>query len=252
VQFGTRTSRMVFNHTDNSGAYVFAPAITSVNATADSAVNVLAGVTVMTGASTYYGPTTVSAGVLAAGAAHVFSANSGYAVQSAGTLRLGDDQTIASLSNAGAVDLAADGQADAALTVTGAYAGSGGALILNTVLGDDASATDKLIAGSTSGATTLRIVNAGGLGAQTTGDGIQVVQVLGASDGAFTLASRVIAGHFEYELVQGADGNWYLQSKPYIPPAATGLAIPALSAPALALLALLLIASAAALRRRYK
>ena len=63
-------------------------------------------------------------------------------------------------------------------------------LSVNTVLGDDTSATDKLVVtGTTSGDTALKVNNVGGAGA-TTANGIQVVQVDGASDGTFALGGR--------------------------------------------------------------
>ena len=103
-------------------------------------------------------------------------------------------------------------------TITGNYAGvSGGALKMDTVLGNDASATDKLIInGNTTGTTSLSVNNVGGTGAQTV-EGIQVVQVDGASSGTFALTSPVQAGSYEYQLFQGGtstptDGDWYLRS----------------------------------------
>lgn len=58
---------------------------------------------------------------------------------------------------------------------------------LDTVLGDSNSASDVLeVNGNTSGVSTLRIVNANGLGAAATGNGILVVKVDGASNGVFT------------------------------------------------------------------
>ncbi|KAF0673905.1 hypothetical protein L244_07785, partial [Salmonella enterica subsp. enterica serovar Worthington str. BCH-3194] len=66
------------------------------------------------------------------------------------------------------------------LYVDGNYTGNGGSLYLNTVLGDDDSATDKLvITGDASGTTDLYI-NGIGDGAQTT-NGIEVVDVGGVS-----------------------------------------------------------------------
>ncbi|EJV3269486.1 autotransporter outer membrane beta-barrel domain-containing protein, partial [Salmonella enterica] len=66
------------------------------------------------------------------------------------------------------------------LYVDGDYTGNGGSLYLNTVLGDDDSATDKLvITGDASGTTDLYI-NGIGDGAQTT-NGIEVVDVGGVS-----------------------------------------------------------------------
>lgn len=55
------------------------------------------------------------------------------------------------------------------LIVAGNYASNNGVLVLNTVLEDDTSATDKLIVkGDTSGHTDVKIVNIGGNGALTT------------------------------------------------------------------------------------
>ncbi|MDM5065689.1 autotransporter outer membrane beta-barrel domain-containing protein, partial [Aeromonas salmonicida] len=66
------------------------------------------------------------------------------------------------------------------LTVEGDYAGNNGLLVLNTALGDDNSLTDKLVVkGSTSGNSFLKVNNAGGTGAYTTADGIEVIQVGG-------------------------------------------------------------------------
>jgi autotransporter family porin len=103
-------------------------------------------------------------------------------------------------------------------TITGNYAGvAGSTLKMDTVLGNDASATDKLIInGNTTGATSLSVNNVGGTGAQTV-EGIQVVQVDGASSGTFALTSPVQAGSYEYQLFQGGtstptDGDWYLRS----------------------------------------
>jgi autotransporter-associated beta strand protein len=102
------------------------------------------------------------------------------------------------------------------LLVGGNYIGNNGLLTLSTTLGEDNSATDKLVVlGSTAGATRVAINNAGGMGAQTT-NGIEIVQVGGASDGSFALQGRVVAGAYEYQLVQGTpngnDGDWYLSS----------------------------------------
>ncbi|AZG15913.1 autotransporter outer membrane beta-barrel domain-containing protein [Cupriavidus pauculus] len=103
------------------------------------------------------------------------------------------------------------------LTVGGDYTGNGGRLTLYTALGDDNSATDRLVInGNTSGQTLVGIRNAGGAGARTV-NGIRIVQVDGRSDGVFTLDGRVVAGAYEYALQQGGvaspdDGDWYLRS----------------------------------------
>ncbi|EHG5696873.1 fibronectin-binding autotransporter adhesin ShdA [Salmonella enterica subsp. enterica serovar Kisangani] len=100
------------------------------------------------------------------------------------------------------------------LYVDGNYTGNGGSLYLNTVLGDDDSATDKLvITGDASGTTDLYI-NGIGDGAQTTND-IEVVDVGGVSTSdAFVLKNEVNAGLYTYRLYWNeSDNDWYLASK---------------------------------------
>lgn len=100
------------------------------------------------------------------------------------------------------------------LYVDGDYTGNGGSLYLNTVLGDDDSATDKLvITGDASGTTDLYI-NGIGDGAQTT-NGIEVVDVGGVSTSdAFELKNEVNTGLYTYRLYWNeSDNDWYLASK---------------------------------------
>ncbi|AZT71654.1 TPA: fibronectin-binding autotransporter adhesin ShdA [Salmonella enterica subsp. enterica serovar Wien] len=100
------------------------------------------------------------------------------------------------------------------LYVDGDYIGNGGSLYLNTVLGDDDSATDKLvITGDASGTTDLYI-NGIGSGAQTT-NGIEVVDVGGTSTSdAFVLKNEVNASLYTYRLYWNeSDNDWYLASK---------------------------------------
>ncbi|EDO1487515.1 fibronectin-binding autotransporter adhesin ShdA [Salmonella enterica subsp. enterica serovar Anatum] len=100
------------------------------------------------------------------------------------------------------------------LYVDGDYTGNGGSLYLNTVLGDDDSATDKLvITGDASGTTDLYI-NGIGDGAQTT-NGIEVVDVGGVSTSdAFELKNEVNASLYTYRLYWNeSDNDWYLASK---------------------------------------
>ncbi|ECA2008426.1 fibronectin-binding autotransporter adhesin ShdA [Salmonella enterica subsp. enterica serovar Newport] len=100
------------------------------------------------------------------------------------------------------------------LYVDGNYTGNGGSLYLNTVLGDDDSATDKLvITGDASGTTDLYI-NGIGDGAQTT-NGIEVVDVGGVSTSdAFVLKNEVNTGLYTYRLYWNeSDNDWYLASK---------------------------------------
>ncbi len=130
---------------------------------------------------------------------------------------------LASVSNAGRIDLTNGGGAPGdTFTIVGNYIGSGGTLQLQTVLGNDASASDKLVIsnGSATGSTVMNILNVGGGGASTVADGIMVVQATNGattSAGAFALASGLSAGAYEYFLFKGGVSagtgeNWYLRS----------------------------------------
>lgn len=224
VTFGAGTGRLVFNHSDTSGAYSFAAAISGTGT-----VDFYNGYTRLTGASTYTGPTTVYAGTVAAGAANVLSPNSDYTVQAAGTLDLlGNNQTVASLTNAGTVILGLPGGAAGTTLTTGNYVGLGGTMALNTVLAGDGSPSDQLVidGGSATGTTGLRITNAGGGGALTTGDGIRVVDAVNGgttASGSFSLAGRAAAGAYEYSLFRGgaSDSQDYFLRSIYTGPTAT-------------------------------
>ncbi len=152
------------------------------------------------------------------------------ALDGGSTWNVRGDSTLGTLSNAGVVAFAtpADGSGFKTLTVSN-YAG-GGTLVLNTRLGDDASATDKLVidGGSATGNTGLRVINAGGAG-NSTGTGIRVVQTINGgttAPGAFHLdagstgyrasAGTIALNGYDYSLVQGGNGgaapDWYLTS----------------------------------------
>ncbi|OUM03238.1 autotransporter outer membrane beta-barrel domain-containing protein [Variovorax sp. JS1663] len=196
-----------------------------------------AGSLVLARGQSYGGTTTVAAGTLKAAAANIFSAASAHTVAAGATLDTGGfDQRVAALRNAGTVNLLS-GRAGSTLTVTGSYVGQGGVINLGTVLGDSGSLSDRLVlsgpGASASGRTLLRITNLGGLGALTTGNGIEVV---GARNGAtttaqttrdaFTLANgHVDAGAYEYRLyaadAQGAGESWYLRSTTTLQPPVT-------------------------------
>ncbi len=210
VSLGNRGA-LVFNHTDTD--YAFATKISG-----NGVVNQLSGTTVLSEANTYSGATTVSGGTLRAGVANAFSSASAVTVGSGGTLDAnGLAQTVASLGNAGTVNVGAAGTAGNRLTVAGDYTGNGGVVNLNTVLGGDSSATDKLhVGGNANGMTRLLVTNVNGTGGQTS-QGIQVVEVGGTSAGTFALGSSVQAGAYEYALQKGgaaaSDENWYLVSR---------------------------------------
>lgn len=136
------------------------------------------------------------------------------------------------LRNAGTLSLAGadDSQAGNILLVKGGYVGDGGVMIVRTEMGDDASATDKLVVdgGAATGNTGVLVKNAGGNGAQTN-QGIRLVETRNGGTteaGAFSLdagsdgyrqgADSLAAGAFDYRLVRGGNGgvadDWYLVS----------------------------------------
>jgi outer membrane autotransporter protein len=119
-----------------------------------------------------------------------------------------------------------DGAANDTLTINGNFTSNTGLLTLDTVLGDDGSATDRLVVnGDTSGSSQVKVFNAGGTGAQTV-EGIRVIDVIGASNGTFSLLGdyvhngdqAVVGGAYAYKLYKNGisdptDGNWYLRSE---------------------------------------
>ncbi|MCA0003435.1 autotransporter outer membrane beta-barrel domain-containing protein [Mesorhizobium sp. B264B2A] len=143
---------------------------------------------------------------------------------------------LADVVNAGRIDLTngSTGATDR-LTISGNYTGLGGLLLIQTELGDDSSASDRLVlsGGTASGSTGIGVVNVGGTGAETTQDGIMVVQAVNgatSSASAFALDAPVAAGAFEYYLFKGgvtagSAENWYLRSSLITSPAAAPPAI---------------------------
>lgn len=190
------------------------------------ALTLTGGTQTLSGANIYTGATNVNGGTLRAGAANIFGTTSAFNVGASGTFDLaGFNQSLVSLDNAGAVRLGG-AAAGTTLAVTGNYVGNGGTVYLNTALGGDGSATDRLIVnGATSGNSSLVVTNVGGAGAQTGTAGIKVVDVGGASNGTFSLIGdyvfegdqAVVGGAYAYRLYQGtettADGDWYLRSE---------------------------------------
>lgn len=143
-----------------------------------------------------------------------------------GTITLADTTTTSDVSvgagstftNSGTIDLSSNALAGDTLTINGNYVGNNGNLLLDTVLGDDASLTDKLvITGDASGTTYVTVTNLGSSGSQTV-EGLEVVEVDGTStSNAFVQNGRIVAGAYEYSLVKGnASGSdtesWYLSS----------------------------------------
>ncbi|EFO4213371.1 autotransporter outer membrane beta-barrel domain-containing protein, partial [Escherichia coli] len=203
----------------------------------NGALNVSGGVLDITGASSALSATT-TVGEKATVKVHDNDGLGTGPVNTAGTLILGkvDDPVMlassqvniakdgiltgfggvsGNVTNSGTLDLRADAPGNV-LTVGGNYTGNNGTLLINTVLGDDSSATDKLvIKGDASGQTRVEVTKAGGTGAQTL-NGIELIHVDGNADSAeFVQAGRIAAGAYDYTLGRGQgsnSGNWYLTS----------------------------------------
>lgn len=104
------------------------------------------------------------------------------------------------------------------LTVNGDFESSNGLLVFNGQLSGDDSLIDSMhVRGDTRGTAGIQVNNVHGLGGQTV-NGIQLIQVDGASDAVYTLKSRAVAGRYDYFLHHGGkntpdDGGWYLRSE---------------------------------------
>ncbi|WP_240780380.1 autotransporter outer membrane beta-barrel domain-containing protein [Serratia proteamaculans] len=124
----------------------------------------------------------------------------------------GTSSITGNLVNDGTVSLAHGTTPGNVLTVNGNYTGNNGNLLFNTALGDDKSATDKLlIKGNAAGTTNVSVTNAGGTGAKTI-DGIEIIHVDGASTAdTFKQKGRIVAGAYDYTLKHN-DKSWYLDS----------------------------------------
>jgi len=207
--------------------------------TGGSLVKVGSGTLTLSGQNNYTGTTTVAAGTLLAGAANTLSAASAHTVNAGATLdTAGHNQTVAALTNAGTVSLRGS-TAGTTLMVKGEYIGNGGTLALNTVL-NATGPSDRLVldgaAAKASGNTHVAIANLGGLGAQTLGNGIEVVTAQNGATStrtAFALnGEHVDAGAFQYRLyagdTAGSGDSWYLRSDaPVSPTTPAGPGVPA-------------------------
>lgn len=149
-----------------------------------------------------------------------------------------DPGTLATVNNAGIIDLANSQEtATDRFVIYGNYVGRNGRLNLQTVLGSDNSPSDQLViqrnstataTPTASGITSIYVSNLNGPGAMTTGDGIRVVDAVNGAattPGAFALGARVAAGAYEYMLFRGGaipndanDNDWFLRSGVTLPP----------------------------------
>lgn len=158
------------------------------------------------------------------GASYITSATAGTGVislqMSDATWNMANSSTLTDLTlNGGSVVNFghADGEPWQTLTINEDFTGNGGKLVFNTVLNDDTSETDKLkVLGNTAGNAFVAVNNIGGTGAQTI-EGIEIIEVAGNSDGTFEKAGRIVAGAYDYNVVQKGS-NWYLTSFIPAPP----------------------------------
>ncbi|WP_201315472.1 autotransporter outer membrane beta-barrel domain-containing protein [Dyella sp. EPa41] len=115
------------------------------------------------------------------------------------------------------------------LTVVNYTGAPGGSIKLNAYLGDDNSASDRLVInGGTATGSTQLLIHATGSGDQRTrANGILVVDAINqatTAPGAFYLGNTLRVGAYNYDLLRGAvDGssteNWYLRSAMVVSPA---------------------------------
>ncbi len=135
------------------------------------------------------------------------------------TWNITGDSQVNNLTNAGSIVFAPSSGTFTPHTLTVSnFTGSGGTLTLNTMAGDSSSPTDKVVidGGRATGNTNLNVLNHGGLGAQTAGSGIPVIQAINgaATDaGAFSMSNPLVAGAYEYSLYRNADQSWYLTTQ---------------------------------------
>ena len=172
------------------------------------------GTLTLSGANSYTGDTTVSAGTLnlTGSIASNTTISSGATLQGGGTIN-------GSLTNYGNVQ-PASGTTRTNLTVTGNYTGDNGTFTTNTYGPSSAVTADTLsIGGQASGVTTIVVRDNGNLGQPTTGNGIQLVNSPNSTSTTAFQSGRIAAGAYEYKLVQ-TNGSWYLKTSDNSVPAA--------------------------------
>ncbi|HBC0990452.1 TPA: autotransporter outer membrane beta-barrel domain-containing protein, partial [Escherichia coli] len=133
VLFGTPNSSLVLNHT--SGDYEI-----SASLAGNGKIYAVNGESFLTGENHLFnGDIDIDSGAQL----HLSPVNIS-SVNNKGTLTFSGTSSVSSLTNSGTIDLRGDAPGNV-LTVGGNYTSNNGTLLMNTVLGDDSSATDKLV-----------------------------------------------------------------------------------------------------------
>ena len=174
-----------------------------LNATADSAITLNANASMLTGAIRTDATSTTNVNL---------ANNTTWNLTAASTVtNLSVNHSIIVFAPPGA------GGAFKTLTVSN-YAGNGANITMNVALSGSNSASDQIIinGGKATGSTLLTVNNVGGVGGQTSGNGIPLVVATNGgsvSSGAFSLANAPMVGGFKYTLEE-ADNSYFLVSSP--------------------------------------
>ncbi|WP_454763033.1 autotransporter family protein [Cupriavidus campinensis] len=178
---------------------------------------------------------TAASGTTLTGAALTEAGSTSNLVLNDSTWHLTGDSRVTTLVNDPSQILFSAPVDGAFKTLTVSQYSGDGTIGLNTRLDGDGSPSDRLVidGGTATGASKLRVTNAGGNGALTSANGILVVDAVNGGTtqaGAFALDGRAVAGPYEYLLYRGskdatAPNAWYLRSEipepPPAPPAPT-------------------------------
>ncbi|MGZ9710446.1 autotransporter domain-containing protein [Glaciimonas sp. GNP009] len=179
VNFGAGTGTINFNHTNAS--YTFAPVISGAGR-----VNVLAGHTIFTAASTYTGPTTITGGTLSVNGS---IASSAVTVSNGGTL--GGNGTVGSVTALAGGNVG-PGNSIGTLTVNGNYSQAAGS-IYQVEVNPNNSSSDRInvLGSATLASGSLLNVTQNPAGLYTLGTRYTVLNATGGVTGTYGLTGAI-------------------------------------------------------------